>query len=83
MLGQRAQIQLQVTHVVAAVREERDGLVHLEPLRFEQFGQPTLGFGVVARHKAKALGIAVGWHTLADDQFEPAGLAVVAVRAWT
>jgi hypothetical protein len=29
--------------------------------------------------KAKALGRAVGRHALADDQFEPAGLTVIAI----
>src|SRR5262249_2214698 len=79
MLCQRPQIQLPVTEVVAAIGEERDGLVHLKPLRLEQLGQPTLPFGVVAGHKAKALGTAIGRHALADDQLESAGLAIVAV----
>jgi hypothetical protein len=79
MLSQRAQVQLEVADVVSTVGEKRDRLIHLQPLRLEQFGQPTLGFGVVARHEAKALGRAVGRHALADDQFEPTGLPVVTV----
>jgi len=79
LLSQRAQIQLEVTYVVATVGEEGDRLIHLEPLRLEQFGQPTLGFRGVARHKAKAFRISLGGHTLTDDEREPAGRAVVAV----
>src|SRR5262245_31238907 len=79
MLSERAQIQLQFAHGLAAVREKRDRLTHLQSLRLEQLGQPTLGFSVVAGHKVKALGITVGWHALAGNQFEPASLAIVTV----
>lgn len=72
---------MEVADVIAAVGEKRDDLVHLEPLRLEHLGQPAFGFGVVARHKAKAFRVSRTGHALADDQLEPAGFAVVAVAS--
>jgi hypothetical protein len=75
----RAQVELEIAHVVATVREEGDGLIHLQPLRLKQFGQPPLGFGVVVGHEAEALGFTIGWDTLADDQLKPAGFAIIVI----
>ena len=52
-------------------------MVHLQPLRLEQFGQSALG--VVARHKAETLGQALTRDALTDDQLEPARRAVIAI----
>ncbi len=79
VLGKRAQVELQFAHSVTAIGKERDGLVHLQSLRLEQFRQPPLGFRVVVGDEAKALGLSIRRDAFVDDHLEPAGFPILAV----
>src|SRR4030095_5788245 len=71
-------IELQIADGVAAVREKRNLLVQLEPLRLQDLVQPAFRFGVHSLHKAKAFaggGLLVliayeGERTLPDNDLE-------------
>src|SRR5271165_6490378 len=54
MLGLRIQVHLKIADSVAAVRQERDRLVHLHSLRFEHLEQTTFGLDIVAIYKSEA-----------------------------
>jgi hypothetical protein len=54
MLGLRIQVQLEIADSVAAVRQERDRLVHLHSLRFEHLEQTPFGLGIVAIYKSES-----------------------------
>src|SRR5271165_6009879 len=47
MLGLWIQVHLKIADNVAAVRQERDRLVHLHSLRFEHLEQAPFGLGIV------------------------------------
>src|SRR5262245_9278353 len=55
VLGLWVQIQLEVPHGVAPVRQKRDLLVHLMALRVEHLEQAAFGLLVQGLHKPKAL----------------------------
>src|SRR5438046_1171325 len=55
MLRLRTHIELEVAYCIATVREKRDLLVQLKPLRLQDLVQAALRFGVNGLHKAKTL----------------------------
>src|SRR6267142_5749394 len=55
MLGLWAEVQLEVTHGISAIREKGELLIHLEPLGLPELEQAALGLRVNGLDKAKAL----------------------------
>ena len=55
MFGLGAHVELEVTDGVAAVRQKRDLLVQLHPLRLQDLEQAPFWCGVQRLHEAKAL----------------------------
>ena len=89
MLGLRVQVQRQVAHVLVAVGQEHDLLVHLHALGLQHLEQPPLRLAVVGLDEAEALGRAGGGQALTGHHFEPpvalgpllAGMDVAAIQA--
>src|SRR5919202_6771563 len=74
----RAQVALELTEALLAVREEDKLLVVLEVLASEDLGQVPPWLGIMAQDKAEALGGTVRWNRLAHDRDE-VGLPVLPV----
>jgi hypothetical protein len=71
VLCEWVQVHRQIPYGLAAIAEKRHRLIGVHPLRFQNFEQPPLGFGVVGIYKGEALGGSLSRYALADDYFEP------------
>ena len=71
MLGLGVEVQLQLAHRIAAIREKGYLLIHLHPLGFQHLEHAPLGLGVIAMHEGKTLRRSLGGHALACNHFNP------------
>ena len=71
MLGLGVEVQLQLAHRIAAIREKGYLLIHLHALGFEHLKYPPFGLGVIAVDKGKTLCPSLGGQALARNHLKP------------
>jgi hypothetical protein len=75
VFGLGIEIQLQLTHRIAAVRKKGYLLIHLHALGFEHLKHTPLRLGIVAMDKGKTLCGSLGRDTFARNHLKPAVFA--------
>src|SRR5215813_9742222 len=76
MLRERIQIELQIPDRFSAVTEEGHRLIRMNPLRFQEFKDPSFRFAIPLVDKRHTLRVSVRRDTFANDDFKPAILAI-------